>query len=544
MFNSRASVRAATIAAMLLSMTSAAAQAAEPLDLSYISSDAVAAVVLAPRRVLTSPDLEMLPIEVLVAAGKEYFGIDPTEIEQAIGILSLTGIAQGEPGVGAILRFAKPYDRDAVVARLGQAARETTYAGKKYWQATMPGGISFHMPGDRTLVLATDAQMRNMLFAEAEKVDTQLIKLLKQVDTSKSAVAVLDFAKVRPLVMLGLQNLPPLPEPFQPFLKVPELVKWIEVSLDLQGGMRLEVTISANDAAAAAELKKLAEQAKQMARQFADTQLADAFPTGDDATQKAMAQYMRRIVNKLIDAVDVRVTEDRLNVVLLNGAPSVATTGIAVGLLLPAVQAAREAARRAQSSNNLKQVGLAMHNSVATDGRFPPRAIFGKDGKALLSWRVAMLPYMEGEEGQAVYKEFHLDEPWDSEHNKKLIERMPAVYANPNLNLPGKTNLLAVVGEGTIFSGEKGRRVQEITDGLSNTIMVVEADADRAVVWTQPEDLKYDAKRPMAGLGGLRPGGFQALLADGSVRMIAQSIDADVLRALMTYAGGEPAAVP
>ena len=113
----------------------APSQAAEPLELSYISSDAVAALVLQPRRVLTAPEMEMLPIEVIVAAGQQYLGIDPTEVEQAIGILGLAGLANGEPGFGAILRFAKPYDQMAVLARLGAQTRESTHAGKKYWQA-------------------------------------------------------------------------------------------------------------------------------------------------------------------------------------------------------------------------------------------------------------------------------------------------------------------------------------------------------------------------------------------------------------------------
>jgi hypothetical protein len=138
-----AAILLATVA-LLLPLTSS--QAADQLDLSYISNDAIAAVVLHPRRVLTSPDLEMLPIEVIVAAGQQYVGIDPTEVEQAIGILGMAGLAGGEPGLGAILRFAKPYDQQAVLARLGQQTEEATHAGKNIGAPRYPAASASTCP--------------------------------------------------------------------------------------------------------------------------------------------------------------------------------------------------------------------------------------------------------------------------------------------------------------------------------------------------------------------------------------------------------------
>src|SRR5262249_52947907 len=144
--------------------------------------------------------------------------------------------------------------------------------------------------------------------------------------------------------------------------------------------------------------------------------------------------------------------------------------------------------------------------------RFPAAAIVDKDGKPLLSWRVAILPYLDEKE---LYEQFHLDEPWDSEHNRKLIDRMPAVYTNPELGALGqKTVYLAPAGDGTMFADKKGMTLKSIVDGTSNTIMLVEADADHAVEWTKPDDLKFDPKQPTAGLTGIRPGAFLALFAD------------------------------
>ncbi len=115
-----------------------------------------------------------------------------------------------------------------------------------------------------------------------------------------------------------------------------------------------------------------------------------------------------------------------------------AVAPLAAAMLLPMAQSARAQARRAQSVNNLKQIALAMHNLHDVNNHFPPQAIVDDDGKPLLSWRVAMLPYLEQ---QDLYNEFKLDEPWDSEHNKALIPRMPAVFAIPGAAKPepGKT---------------------------------------------------------------------------------------------------------
>jgi hypothetical protein len=210
-----------------------------------------------------------------------------------------------------------------------------------------------------------------------------------------------------------------------------------------------------------------------------------------------------------------------------------------VSLLLPAVQAAREAARRSQSNNNLKQIGLGMQIYADIHKHFPARATFA-DGKPLLSWRVAILPMLEQ---KALYDQFHLDEPWDSEHNRKLIEKMPSVYANPNLDQKltqaGKTSYLAPTGKDTMFDGEKAAGFASIRDGTSNTLMVVEANADRAVIWTKPDDLEIDPDKPHDGLGNIHPGGFLAVFGDGHTSFIRKTLDAPTLLNLFNPRDGQ-----
>ncbi len=205
-----------------------------------------------------------------------------------------------------------------------------------------------------------------------------------------------------------------------------------------------------------------------------------------------------------------------------------------LALLLPAVQAAREAARRAQCVNNLKQIGLAMHNYLSVNNCFPPAAITDADGKPLLSWRVAILPFIEQ---QGLYEEFHLDEPWDSPHNQALIARMPRVYLCPSdgLDTEHTTRYQVIVGPGTIFDGDKGIRLDEVTDGTSNTLLVVEAK--NPVPWTKPDDIPVNGLT--AAVGSKHFGGYNALMADGSVRFFRMSINPNILQALATRNGGE-----
>jgi hypothetical protein len=221
--------------------------------------------------------------------------------------------------------------------------------------------------------------------------------------------------------------------------------------------------------------------------------------------------------------------------------------GLAVlaGLLfVPAIRAEDKAADQARSSKNLRQIALAMWNYLSAYKTFPAAYIASKDGKPMLSWRVQILPYIE--EGK-LYKEFHLDEPWDSEHNKALIAKMPDVYAAPGSKVANEFKTVYLVPHShsgdrkteTIFPEGKKSKLTDIKDSTPRTILVVEASDDRAVIWTKPDDYEVDFEKPMAGLVGLRKGGFLAAFADESVQFLKDSIDGETLKALFTRAGGE-----
>ena len=130
-----------------------------------------------------------------------------------------------------------------------------------------------------------------------------------------------------------------------------------------------------------------------------------------------------------------------------------------------------------------------------------------------------------------------MDEPWDSAHNIKLLDQMPEIYKTTNDT--NKTTLRTFVGNGALFDGGTGPKFSEVMDGTANTIMVVEAGADKAVPWTKPEDLPFDPQNPKAALGNVGPE-FLAAFADASARAIKSNISDNDLKAIITKKGGEP----
>jgi hypothetical protein len=240
-----------------------------------------------------------------------------------------------------------------------------------------------------------------------------------------------------------------------------------------------------------------------------------------------------------------------------------------IALLLPAVQKVREAAVRIQGQNNLHQLALGMHNFNDDHGQLPPAVVYDRDGKPLYSWRVLLLPYL-GEEN--LYRDFHLDEPWDSPHNKALLSRMPKVYARPGATPGAETTTFYQVfdGPGAAFDSsnrgglkpfdpnprgalgpgrglppgltlQQGASISRIpatfADGMANMFLIVEAGDP--VEWTRPADLHWDPNGPLPKLGGVSGTEFSAAFADGSVRRLPKSLSPQSIRAGITANAGD-----
>lgn len=180
---------------------------------------------------------------------------------------------------------------------------------------------------------------------------------------------------------------------------------------------------------------------------------------------------------------------------------------------------------------------LAMHNYHDVNKHFPPAIVIDSASGVERSWRIELLPYLEQ---QNLYEQYRKDQPWDSEANKAVLARMPGVFRHPSLP-EGTTNtsIFAAVGKGLVFEKDihKGTELQEITDGSSNTIAIVEAN--REIPWTKPQDIEFDLSQDKLPELGFVPEGWIVGICDGSVRFVSKSIDLATWKKLLTRAGGE-----
>lgn len=210
---------------------------------------------------------------------------------------------------------------------------------------------------------------------------------------------------------------------------------------------------------------------------------------------------------------------------------------VLVALMLPLVRTgAGPAARRSQCKGNLKQIGLALHNYEADYHALPPAYTVDTDGKPLHSWRTLILPYLDQ---KVLYATIDLSKPWDDPANAEARNANIPVYHCPSALVPrDHTNYLASVGTNGCFRPAEPRRMAEITDGLAETLMVIEVPYDRSVPWMSPNDadeslvMSIGAKSKLA-----HPGGMNALLCDGGVRFISATLPAAARRALISVAG-------
>jgi hypothetical protein len=305
---------------------------------------------------------------------------------------------------------------------------------------------------------------------------------------------------------------------------------------DLGKSAKFTVKLTFDDAAAAKRagpvmdegLKALAGKAAEQA-----TMTKDSKRPGDAAMAPllaAAATGMKNAAVKVDGSTVVATTE-------IDAGPVAAK---AVADLLQSITSQKKFAARA---NNLKQIGLALHNYHDAMGHLPQN-VYGPKGEPLLSWRVQILPYIEQDN---LWRAFKMDEPWDSENNKKLIEKMPKVYEvlgreapkgqtfyqaflTPNPQRPRAKGVQPFNGRSWLVDGPNNKmNLARIPDGTSNTIGVVEARA--GVIWSKPDDIPFGEKLPP--LGEEKADVLMVLMLDGSVRTIPTSIKPDTLRILI-----------
>jgi len=416
-----------------------------------------------------------------------------------------------------ILAFARPYDRSKIPLRdepeIVEGEKLYVFPGSSGWFAS-----------DKLMIIGPAQTLRRLIHNHKSKTPTAP-SMLGQLTADSDAALAFDL-RPQAKLMEAIVRKHPLADIFLP---VTSLSLVLNISQP-DGGTLLELAAAMPDSAAAATLL---ESLAPGLEQVKETVSKLPIPTPTPVLEKGKTLGLAAIAAATLKQDESRVV---LRVPVPEGFSEIHE--LVVGSMATREDAAAALQTR---KNNLKQIALGFHNHEAAYGNFPGAGRKTPDGKIGLSWRVHILPYV----GQAnLYNQFNTDQPWDSDTNKPLIEKMPALYKTLGVAKPGHTAIHVFTGKGAPFAEDRSPKLRDFTDGTSNTILAVEAGPDKAEVWTKPGGLDFDPEKPIEALGKFTGETFQSVIADGSVKGIARKINADILRRLIEFQDGEPLQLP
>jgi hypothetical protein len=535
-----------------------------PLSLKYFPADAVALFALRPIGFFGRDQLKVLD-RLLNINGSDFRNPIPvTKIEQLTMIMVRPDPERPAPENGQQLIFdlvhvrtTEPVDWDKKRAAFPYEMQAVEHAGKRYFKIPEQPNICFFPADDRNYLVGDEWNLKHVV--EQSPGDPAKLAwgdVWSQVENSS-----LVFAFEPTFAAKSMKEVREIPG-FEQLLKDS---KALAATLDGGVGMRWRILIDCPDekiadvkvqgAKALIAVARLGVKTKPKPDPGPDGKVPP--PTVNDLTSQLLgsaefAQVGRTaVVNMRTEAEVGMAMQVVTNAVgaffgskvagnsgqfrFADAAPA-APTAVPGGVInSPAM-----VKRRGLSKQNLERVAAALLKYQERVKTLPARGNVSADGKPLLSWRVHVLPDLGYEE---LYREFHLDEPWDSEHNAKLVAKMPREYggslAADAKPANGNSMVLAVVGPTTCFPEQGTKSLSEITDGPATTLLVTETR--RNLPWTKPDDLMADATgKPSGKLGGVHPGGVIFCTADGKAHFVRDAVLVTLTPALFTIAGQEP----
>ncbi len=401
-----------------------------------VPTDGVAIMTLQLKTIRQDESMRMLPWEVIEQAGKSQLGVNPLTLERVDVIACAPGVALR---VGAVVTLQTELPAEF----FERFPMQDVKANKGVELYSVPGGpdICFAKKTPRQLLVGTKPFVLSAM--KTQPGDGPLRQMAAGLGEPGPISLVIAMEPVREVIASFVQS-PPLPAPIVKDVEtVVGKADMIAMRYNLGSTTSLATLIQTKSPSDAPEVSAALSRLVKIGMQNLVATVQQQAAAEEGRLPKAAVSYVQRLAPEIEKNSTFKVTGNRLLLSLDGTQLAAGQVGIGVGLLLPAVQAARAAARRMQSQNNLRQIGLALHNFESTFKRLPADKDFllnSKSGGKMepnLSWRVHILPYIEQ---NALYQEFHLDEAWDSPHNIKLLERMPDVFRHPYANTkPGYT---------------------------------------------------------------------------------------------------------
>lgn len=518
----------------------AGACAAEDTALHYVSDNALMVVSVSPVELLASKSAD--PIRALFADDKSlptFQGIPWTTIRRFTQIYLPPDAANRAPETVTVIHTNAPVDKSQVLGRLDDLPRlvEDIHLRVRFMKKLRDVvGPSLLIVDDRHVVLtSSEAAMRRAIEASKREVPSRWTELWKPLQ-SQPLACVLDNAAAR------AQWTSPELESFVPVYIKPLLdahlknLDALRIHSTKKAALDFEMSATPPKGVAPAETRKMLDTLLGVLRLQVAVEIESA--TVLEGEEKKQRQALLSVAGSLLGSLTMKNTETAVDATARLTKDDVKNMAV---VALPPLLKATDEMRKTQSKNNLKQLGLAMHNYHDTHKKFPPPAVVGPDGKTLHSWRVAVLPFLGQRE---LYNQYRRNEPWDSAHNKTILSKMPAVFRHPNdAGNSTFSSYYGLVGTGTVFGKTTGVRIRDIIDGTSNSIMVVESK--RKIPWTKPEDIPFDVnKMPELKLGGFHSGMFHVLMCDGATRAMPVKVDAKLLSYLIRVNDRQPVRLP
>jgi hypothetical protein len=530
-----------------------------PSELALVPGDAAGFVSVDVPGILKSPIGEearfalgaLKPAE--IAAFAKKFPVDPTTIERVV-ILFPTGPTVLEPNPElhptafsalVVVGCSKPFDRAALAKGIFPAGRPKGYRGRSYQFDEDAWSGVLALPGDRAFVVgAEDALV--WLIDRLEKGDVPGPLAPARAEAVRHTL----FAAIHPAAVVAPAA---VPADLRPLVDAQRACLAIDLDKTLKVGLELHYANAETATAGATALKAaigLARDQLQKAEGFLKNVADKPAPAGGGVAASEFPERFAALVgvgavrrfDEALKALPVEHQGTTVRTAFEAPVPNVASAVVLAVFGISTLgtkanqtfQYVGEAIKPPGSASpspqevRLKKLAAAFKAYHAEHGHYPPAALTGKDGAPLLSWRVALLPYLGEKE---LYARFRFDEPWDSLHNKKLIAKMPDAF-NKVFVWPqnyGRTNAQVVTGPGTLFDGPTGRK----GPGGAQTILALESGENGSVWWTKPADAAYAPGKPPPVFGGSDWGSCWVVFADGTVKRLTKKDDAKTLPELL-----------
>lgn len=495
-----------------------------------------------PAKISDANLFRLLPWESLSALSSDTFGLDLLRCNHACGAIGIEAKSAWDfsfrfvPQAAADIENLKPQRFGPI--RVSQTKPDTRL---RDWTDTELSVVQV----DKQWLAGTEKSLRMMLTADG-KTHRLMPKLLER---EEAIVMALDLRQLKPKLPIVLETLEmsPLTEEATLLSQCCSAFDYVILAVNVGETCGVEIQWVAKDPAMSKANGELVEKFLKrlgalLTREYGKAMNADGLDFGPGpAVWKA---YFARLSDSLDRLVQTEVREEVVVTKLVEIEEIVSLASVLVMSFAP-LDLLGGAIPKPETESNLGILADALHSYEAVHRRIPPRVIKNQEGKPLLSWRVLMLPFIGEEE---LYLQFRLNEPWDSEHNKKLVEEMPRVYENPNADiLLGHTTYLAPYGlkerrEQTIWDIEP-LLLRQVGDGLSNTCAIIEVNPNAAVPWTKPEDFDLTDRELIEHLGEPPAGGLIVTL-DTTCYDFSTIRDKNKLKAVMSANGGEAVAAP